>query len=461
MNRFAALLDRLAYERGRLSKLALLEAYFRQTPDPDRGWALAAMTGSLSFKNAKPSLIRNLAEERFDPTLLHLSYDYVGDLAETVALLWEPRDARANAELSLSDVVDGLATTAKEDLPAQLADWLDRLDANGRWALMKLITGALRIGVSARLARTALAQLGAREADEIEDVWHADQPPFLALFAWLEGRGEAPRVNTAVRYHPVMLAHAIEPPEFEALDPNDFAAEWKWDGIRVQAAAGIDPNNRRLTRLFSRTGEDVSAAFPDLTAGFDFDAVLDGELLVKKGGRVQDFNTLQQRLNRKSVTAKMMADYPAVVRVYDLISLDNEDLRALTFEERRAKLEAFVAAHPLAPIDLSPMIAFKTWDALSAARADPASAGAGLDADAVEGVMIKKRDAPYLAGRPKGYWFKWKRDPMVIDAVLMYAQRGHGKRSSFYSDYTFGVWTGEGDEEHLTPVGKAYFGFTD
>src|SRR6185295_8047610 len=461
MNRFAALLDRLAYERGRLGKLALLEAYFRETPDPDRGWALAAMTGSLSFKNAKPSIIRNLAEERFDPTLLHLSYDYVGDLAETVALLWEPRAARANAELSLSDVVEGLATTAKDDLPARLAEWLDRLDEIGRWALIKLITGALRIGVSARLARTALARLGGREPDEIEDVWHADQPPYPALFAWLEGKGEAPRVNTAVRYHPVMLAHAIEPPEFEALDPNDFAAEWKWDGIRVQAAAGLDPNGKRVTRLFSRTGEDVSGAFPDLTAGFDFDAVLDGELLVKKGCRVQDFNTLQQRLNRKTVTAKMMADYPAFVRVYDLISLDNEDLRALSFVERRAKLEAFVAAHPLAPIDLSPMIAFETWEALAAARADPAAAGAGLDADAVEGVMIKKRDAPYLAGRPKGYWFKWKRDPMVIDAVLMYAQRGHGKRSSFYSDYTFGVWTGDGDDEHLTPVGKAYFGFTD
>ena len=461
MNRFAALLDRLAYERARLGKLALLEVYFRETPDPDRGWALAAMTGSLSFKNAKPSIIRNLAEERFDPTLLHLSYDYVGDLAETVALLWARQDTRANAELSLSDVVEGLATTAKQDLPARLADWLDRLDENGRWALLKLITGALRIGVSARLAQTALARLGGRAPEEIEDVWHADEPPYPALFAWLEGRGESPRVRSAVRYHPAMLAHAIEPPELEGLDPNEFAAEWKWDGIRVQAAAGLDPNGQRVTRLFSRTGEDVSGAFPDLTAGFDFDAVLDGELLVKKAGRVQDFNTLQQRLNRKSVTAKMMADYPAFVRVYDLISLDNEDLRALSFEERRAKLEDFVAAHPLAPIDLSPMVAFKSWEELTAARADPGAHGVAFDADAVEGVMIKKRDAPYLAGRPKGYWFKWKRDPMVIDAVLMYAQRGHGKRSSFYSDYTFGVWTGEGEDEHLTPVGKAYFGFTD
>ena len=212
MNRFAALLDRLAYERGRLGKLALLEAYFRETSDPDRGWALAAMTGSLSFKNAKPSIIRNLAEERFDPTLLHLSYDYVGDLAEAVALLWEPRDARANAELSLSDVVEGLATTAKEDLPARLADWLDRLDENGRWALLKLITGALRIGVSARLARTALARLAGREPDEIEDVWHADAPPYRALFAWLEGKGEAPRsvddVQVAAAEYPQFLKAA-------------------------------------------------------------------------------------------------------------------------------------------------------------------------------------------------------------------------------------------------------------
>jgi DNA ligase-1 len=461
MNRFAALLDRVAYERGRLGKLALLEAYFRETPDPDRGWALAAMTGSLSFKHAKPAIIRKLAAERFDPTLLHLSYDYVGDLAETLALLWASPIGCGNTELSLTDVVDGLATAAKEDLPERLAAWLDRLDENGRWALLKLITGALRIGVSARLARTALARLGGRDPDEIEDVWHADAPPYPALFRWLEGKAAAPRVNTSVRYHPVMLAHAIEPAELEALDPNRFHAEWKWDGIRVQAAAGLDAERRRVARLFSRTGEDVSGAFPDLIAGFDFDAVVDGELLVKKSGRVQSFNSLQQRLNRKTVTAKLMADYPAIVRVYDLISLDQQDLRALSFEARRAKLEDFVAAHPLAPIDLSPMIGFDSWAALAAARADPAQHGVALDADAVEGVMIKRRDAPYLAGRPKGYWFKWKRDPLVIDAVLMYAQRGHGKRSSYYSDYTFGVWTGFGDEEHLTPVGKAYFGFSD
>jgi len=458
LNRFAALLDRLAYEPRRLGKLALLEAYFRDTPDPDRGWALAAMTGALTFKNAKAGLIRNLAAEKTDPFLFGLSYDFVGDLAETVALMWPADAARANAQLTITDVVEGLKTTAKEKLPEIVANWLDRLDENGRWAILKLITGALRIGVSARLARTALARLGGKAPDEIEDVWHADAPPYLHLFAWLEGHAEAPSVATTVRFYSPMLSHPIEADEFASLDAAAFVAEWKWDGIRVQAAAGKDANGARVARLYSRTGEDISGAFPDLVAGFDFDAVLDGELLIRRGGAVQDFNTLQQRLNRKSVNAKLMAEFPAFIRVYDLLALGEEDLRTLTFDERRAALVAFVRAHPLAPIDLSEMIAFDTWVDLSAARADPKHGGAGVDAEAVEGVMIKRRDAPYLAGRPKGYWFKWKRDPMVIDAVLMYAQRGAGKRSSFYSDYTFGVWTEAGE---LTPVGKAYFGFTD
>lgn len=457
MNRFAALLDRLAYEPRRLGKLALLERYFRETPDPDRGWALAAMTGALSFKNAKAGLIRNLAAERTDPVLFGLSYDFVGDLAETVALMWPADAARANAELTITDVVEGLRSTPKEKLRDTVAHWLDRLDENGRWALLKLITGALRIGVSARLTRTALARLGGREADEIEDVWHADAPPYPHLFAWLEGRGEAPSAQTLVRFYPPMLSHPITLEEFAALDPAEFCAEWKWDGIRVQAAAGPDAGGAKAARLYSRTGEDISGPFPDLVSRFGFDAVLDGELLIRREGRVQDFNTLQQRLNRKGATAKLTADFPAFIRVYDLLALGPEDLRALPFAARREKLEGFVAAHPLAPVDLSPLIPFKTWDDLTFARADPDAGGAGVDAGAVEGVMIKRRDAPYLAGRPKGYWFKWKRDPMVIDAVLMYAQRGSGKRSSFYSDYTFGVW--DGDE--LKPVGKAYFGFTD
>jgi DNA ligase 1 len=188
---------------------------------------------------------------------------------------------------------------------------------------------------------------------------------------------------------------------------------------------------------------------------------IDGELLVVRDGRVQTFNVLQQRLNRKVVSPKLIKDYPIHLRAYDLLGEGGDDLRVLPFTERRKLLEAFVTKLDDPRVDLSPTIAFDSWEALTSARKNPAGAGAGEDAEAVEGVMLKRRDAPYLPGRPKGQWWKWKRDPHIIDAVLMYAQRGHGKRSSYYSDYTFGVWTSGDDGEQLVPVGKAYFGFTD
>jgi DNA ligase 1 len=462
MNRFAALLDRLAYESGRNAKLRLLEDYFRTTPDPERGYALAAITGALSFRHAKPGLIRALIAERTDPVLFAMSYDYVGDLSETVALMWPAPPRRDTAAVpSLSEVVTTLATLGKAELPAKLAGWLDALDETGRWALLKLVTGALRIGVSARLAKTAVAALGNREPDEVELVWPSLTPPYADLFAWLEGRAARPASGDPAPFRPPMLSHAIEEADFANLDPADFVAEWKWDGIRVQAAAGRLADGRRIARLYSRTGEDISGAFPDLAEALDFDGALDGELLIMREGRVQSFNVLQQRLNRKTVSAKLIADFPAHLRAYDLLVDGEHDLRGEPFEARRTRLEAFVERLASPRIDLSRQVPFSTWEALAAARADPAHAGAGEDADAVEGVMIKQRASPYLPGRPKGPWWKWKRDPFMIDAVLMYAQRGHGKRSSFYSDYTFGVWAeGEAGDE-LVPVGKAYFGFTD
>ena len=469
MNRFAALLDRLAYEPGRNAKLRLLTDYFRTTPDPARGYALAAITGALSFRYAKPGLIRTLIAERTDPVLFALSYDYVGDLSETAALMW-PAPAKNTGQNagedaapipSLSDVVTTLAALGKAELPARLAAWLDGLDETGRWALLKLVTGALRIGVSARLAKTAVAAIGEKDADEVELVWPTLTPPYADLFAWVEGRAERPASGDPAPFRPPMLSNAITTADFAALDPAAFAAEWKWDGIRVQAAAGRLGDGRRIARLYSRTGEDISASFPDLAEALDFDGALDGELLIMREGRVQSFNVLQQRLNRKTVAPRLLAEFPAHLRAYDLLIEGDTDLRGEPFEARRARLEAFVAGLASPRIDLSPLVPFATWDALAAARADPGHAGAGPDAEAVEGVMIKRRDAPYLPGRPKGLWWKWKRDPFVIDAVLMYAQRGHGKRSSFYSDYTFGVWAAGEAGDELVPVGKAYFGFTD
>ncbi len=384
---------------------------------------------------------------------------------------------------TLTEVVTTLRTLGKTELPKQLARWLDELDETGRWALLKLVTGAMRIGISARLAKTAVAGLGDKDPHEIELMWPGLSPPYLELFAWLEGRGEKPENLDPAPFRPVMLAHAIENTDFANLDAADFVAEWKWDGIRVQAVSGRDPRGHGVARLYSRSGEDITGSFPDLlpslhlpnSSNLEHDAsrkplhtfrhhapfAIDGELLVVRDGRVQSFNVLQQRLNRKVVSPKLIKDYPIHLRAYDLLGEGDEDLRTLPFAERRTRLEAFVEKLGEARIDLSPVIEFDSWDALTSARKDPASAGAGEDAEAVEGVMLKRRDALYLPGRPKGQWWKWKRDPHIIDAVLMYAQRGHGKRSSYYSDYTFGVWTSGEDGEQLVPVGKAYFGFTD
>jgi len=462
MNRFAALLDRLAYEPGRNAKLRLIAEYLRSTPDPERGWALAALTGALSFAHAKPGIVRALIAQRVDPVLFEMSYDFVGDLSETVALMWpRPGSASPPRTPSLSEVVTTLAVLGKLDLPAQLAQWLDGLDETGRWAMLKLVTGALRIGVSARLAKTAVAVLGNKDANEVELIWPSQAPPYPDLFAWLEGRADKPTTSDPAPFRPVMLAHALEEGELGRLDPAAFIAEWKWDGIRVQAAAGTREDGQRVTRLYTRTGEDISHSFPDLTEALTFDGAIDGELLIMRERHVQSFNTLQQRLNRKIVTTKMLSEFPAHLRAYDFL-FDNEgDVRDRPFVERRARLEALIGGLGDPRIDVSAIVRFATWQELAAARDDPAAFGAGEDAQAIEGVMLKRRDEPYLPGRPKGPWWKWKRGPILIDAVLMYAQRGHGKRSSFYSDYTFGVWRGGPDGGELVPVGKAYFGFTD
>jgi DNA ligase-1 len=462
MNEFAELLDRLAYEPSRNNKLRLMADYFRNTPDPERGFALAALTGALTFQHAKAGMIRALIAERTDPVLFELSYDYVGDLSETVALMWPADPAqKANRTPTLSEVIETLSTLGKAQLPAQLARWLDALDETGRWALLKLVTGGLRIGVSARLAKTAAAALGDKEPNEVEIIWPGLAPPYTELFAWLEGRGDKPATRDAAPFRPAMLAHAIDETDFPALYPKDFMAEWKWDGTRIQAVAGVDEDGKPVQRLYSRTGEDISKSFPDLLDALKLPGAIDGELLIVREGRVQSFNVLQQRLNRKAVNAKLIQEFPAHIRAYDLLVDEHEDLRDRPFAERRAKLEAFVTRLNDPRIDISPLVPFESWETLTAARADPGKAGAGEDAEAVEGVMLKRRDSAYLPGRPKGQWWKWKRDPMIVDAVLMYAQRGHGKRSSYYSDYTFGVWTTGKKGDELVPVGKAYFGFTD
>lgn len=446
MHAFAQLLDSLIYTRSRNAKLKLIGDYLRATPDPDRGWAMAALTGDLDLPAVKPAVIRGLIEARVDPVLFRMSRDYVGDTAETVALLWPGADDGAGEPLSVARVVDRLNSLSRSDAPAALAAMLDRMDAEERFALLKMATGALRIGVSARLAKTALAQAFGVEIEGVEEVWHAIRPPFAELFDWVEGRGDQPTAADVPVFRPFMLAHPLEKLR---VDLADYAAEWKWDGIRVQLVhVGGE------TRLYSRAGDDITGSFPDVAAAFRTPGVLDGELMVKgeaQGGEAASFNALQQRLGRKIVSATMLDDYPAFVRLYDILFDGMEDLRPLAWTGRRARLEAFADTLDPERFDVSALIDAKDFAALGEIRAGARDA-------AIEGVMLKRRDSEYVAGRRTGLWYKWKRDPLTADCVMMYAQRGNGRRSSYYSDYTFGCWTEEGE---LLPVGKAYSGITD
>lgn len=453
MEAFAALLDALVYTRSRNAKLKLLADYLRETPDPDRGWALAALTDSLDFPAVKSSTIRNLMAERVDPILWTLSRDYVGDSAETASLLW-PDPPTPPQPPTISEAVTSLSAMTRASVTTKLPQLLDRLDANGRFALLKMATGAMRIGISVRLAKTAFAQAFSVAVEDVEEHWHGQRPPYLPLFDWAANGASPPSADGLPLFRPFMLAHPLS--EGQTVDMADFAAEWKWDGMRVQVvrAGGT-------TRVYSRSGDDVSATFPEIAEALDFDAVLDGELLVKghhqggEEGGAASFNALQQRLGRKTVSRNMLAEAPAFVRLYDALIVEGDDLRPRIWTERREHLESLARRLDPDRFDLSPVIAATSFEELAALRERSRD-------NAIEGVMLKRKDSPYLAGRKTGLWYKWKRDPLLVDCVLMYAQRGSGKRSSFYSDYTFGCWDGDPDGgAELLPVGKAYFGFTD
>jgi len=456
MRAFSQLLDDLVYTRSRNTKLKLIGDYLKETPDPDRGYGLAALTGTLDIPAVKGAAVRAIAEERVDPVLLYMSRDYVGDMAETVALLWpkplvEPPEID-DATITITEAVNRLRSASRMDAPRVLATMLDHLDASGRFALLKLATGALRVGVSARLAKQALADAFGLDVDAVEEVWHGLSPPFTELFDWAEGRAAQPTARDVPVFRPFMLAHPLEETKVSL---EDYAAEWKWDGIRVQLVhAGGE------TRLYSRTGDDISGSFPDVAGAFRTPGVLDGELLVRgedqgvanvHGGAAASFNALQQRLGRKNVSQKMLGAYPAFVRLYDILFHGDEDLRELPWERRRDRLERFTGGLETDRFDVSQLIEASSFEELEELRLNARDAS-------IEGIMLKRRDSPYVGGRRAGLWYKWKRDPLTADCVLMYAQRGSGKRSSYYSDYTFGCWA---DDGQLLPVGKAYFGFTD
>lgn len=451
MEEFSRLLDEIYFTNSTLVKEKILTNYLQSTPDPDRGWALAAIAGTLSFDLFKRNVSKSLMIERMDPELFQLSYDYVGELSETIALAWQQSDEPVlmNRLPSLSEVIFEFQGRGKEGIRQYLVQLLDNMTPPQRWALLKLGTRGLRIGVSARSVKRTLANMKNVDLEVIEELWHGLEPPYENLFAWIDGKSDMPDISNSIRYLPVMLAHPIdEEKDLERIKPETHTAEWKWDGIRVQISS-----NKEETKIFSRTGDDISGSFPDLVEAVNFHGIVDGELLVKTRQGVGSFNDLQQRLNKKKPSAKLIKERPAHFRGYDILSKDGENLRPLKLDERRKVLLNLYQDLNPDTFSISELLEFETTQDLKEMRQE-ADKSNGL----LEGLMIKDRSSIYVSGRPKHAWYKWKCDPYLLDAVLMYAQRGHGKRSSYYSDYTFGLWNEAGE---LLPIGKAYFGFTD
>lgn len=446
MKKFSALLERLYYEHSNLGKEKLLCEYFASTPDPDRGYALAIIAGTLAMPNFKRSMVIDLIRARTDPTLLAMSHDYVGELSETVAHLWPGKEDSCAQLPLLHQVIENLRSASKEALPDYVASLLDGMTSPERWALLKIGAGNLRIGVSARFVKQVLAKFGQKPVEEIESLWHGIEPPYTALFDWLENRAPMPVVTERLTFTPVMLAHPLEEKDYGRITPDLYAAEWKYDGIRIQLV-----HNHLGKALYTRTGDDIGHAFPDVLERMNFHGIIDGELLVKGDQGIGSFNELQQRLNRKAPTAKLMQTYPTAIIAYDALQLDDADVRSLPYDERRRLLETALKKYEPKRMELSPQIPFTSFGELVQHRDDCASQ------KVIEGLMLKRRDSSYVAGRPTGPWYKWKTEPKLVDAILMYAQRGSGKRSSFYSDFTFGLWKGN----EILPIGKAYFGFTD
>lgn len=447
---FFALLNALYFARSTKHKMELLLHYLRHTPDPDRGWAIAVLAGELRLKGCRSKMLKDMIQERVDPLLFQLSYDYVGELSETIAHLWPAAESDNPIRMpSLTTLVEEFSQLTPMGAQTRLSELLSHLRTEQRWALIKLCTGGLRVGMSARSIKQVLASYGNVDISDIEELWHAITPPYQEVFQWLEGNAEKPSLNGLIRFFPVMLSHPVNEDEIAQFSQDEWQVEYKYDGIRVQLVS--TPNG---CALFTRTGEDISASFPELLVRDLGHLVLDAELLVVSNGEIQSFNALQQRLNKKRPSAALRQTYPCKLMLYDVLILAGNDLRQHPLHRRRQALADWFQAHKNDCFMLSPVIpplpsSLEEW-------LFPLYQNACLQPH-VEGLMLKRLDSPYLVGRVRGHWYKWKRQALTVDAVIMYAQRGHGKRSSYYSDFTFGAW----HDGQLLPIGKAYSGFTD
>ncbi|KRP73791.1 ATP-dependent DNA ligase [Pseudomonas paralactis] len=467
MKAFAELYANLDATTSSNAKLAALQAYFLQAPPEDAAWAVYFLSGGRPRQLVPTRLLREMATEAasIEPWLFEESYQSVGDLAETISLLLP--ESTYTSE-------DGLAVWLEEKLlplrglsPLDLAERLPalwaQLDQPSLMVCIKLITGSFRVGVSKLLVTRALAAMANLDSKRVAQrlVGYTDlsnRPTAEGYLKLIAAQSSDEHAQRGGQPYPFFLAHGLAQPveQFDTLlgSPADWQVEWKFDGIRAQLV-------KREGRLWiwSRGEELVTERFPELhslVSGLPDGTVIDGEIVVWKDA-VQPFALLQQRIGRKTLSKKVLEDAPVAVLAYDLLEYQGDDWRNHIQAERRTQLEQVIAACDQPVLLPSPLIEAPTWAALATQREASRNLG-------VEGMMLKDRKGLYGVGRTKdmGLWWKWKVDPFSVDAVLIYAQRGHGRRASLYSDYTFAVWDGPpGSERTLVPFAKAYSGLTD
>ena len=452
MKRFAQLFTTIDQSTKTNVKVAALADYFTDADPVDKLWTVALFSGRRPKRAVTTTRLREWAAEVADIPLwlFEESYGIVGDLAETISLVLPPNTSAEDR--SLADWINALRALADVEEPQRRSFVLDawqRLGGTERFLFNKLITGGFRVGVSQKLMTRALARATdkpeAELAHRLMGNWHPDDTTWETLIEAEDASADASRP------YPFYLAHALEDDPDTLGDPADWRAEWKWDGIRGQLILRDGDYF-----VWSRGEELMTDRFPELARAIDHlppGTVLDGELLVwpEDADKPASFNTLQPRIGRKTVPKKLLKEAPVVLHAYDLLEDAGKDMRDTPFAQRRARLEALCAdLPPEAPVRLSPQHAFDSWDTLSTLRTTARDENA-------EGLMLKRADSPYLAGRKRGDWWKWKLDPLTIDAIMIYAQSGSGRRANLFTDFTFAVRNGN----ELVPFTKAYSGLTD